>query len=294
MKIAGLVLALGLALAPAAALRTAVAGRARAPRTCSMTGSSRAEPLALRGVARKLPDLSPAAPPAVGGHALVAAALLAAGAMPEAALAKEGAYGALEKKLPALIHPTVMATMFVVSMSAAYTGYQWRRLREVTQEVAALKTELKPLTALGVTVDTEGVETPVAPTPEQASKKRELEASIAALTETRGALAKANLRDNHWQLGSILLGLGTSFAIEGPVNTFMRAGKLFPGPHLYAGAGCVVLWAMAASLTPQMQKGSDAARLGHIGFNTAGLGLFAWQLNSGWAILSKVWEKVPW
>ena len=32
-------------------------------------------------------------------------------------------------------------------------------------------------------------------------------------------------------MGSIILGLGTAFAIEGPVNTFLRAQKLFPGPH---------------------------------------------------------------
>jgi len=53
----------------------------------------------------------------------------------------------------------------------------------------------------------------------------------------------------------VLLGLGVAFAVEGPVNTFMRAGKLFPGPHLYAGAGCITLWALAAALVPQMQKG---------------------------------------
>jgi len=33
----------------------------------------------------------------------------------------------------------------------------------------------------------------------------------------------------------------------------MTAGKLFPGPHLYAGAAITVLWAVAAALVPQMQ-----------------------------------------
>lgn len=276
------------AIAPAAALRGPTAGRVLA-RSILMTGSNRAEPLALRGVARKLPDLAPALPPTDARHALVTAALLAASAMPEAALAKDGVYGVLEKKLPALVHPAVMGAMFIVSVSAAYTGLQWRRLRDITQQLSALKAELKPLAEMIA-----GLEEPAKPSAEQAAKKRELESSIAALTETRSSLASQNLRDSHWQLGSVLLGMGTSFAIEGPVNTFMRAGKLFPGPHLYAGAGCVVLWAMAASLTPQMQKGSDSARVGHIVFNTAGLGLFTWQLVSGFEILSKVWEKVPW
>ena len=36
-------------------------------------------------------------------------------------------------------------------------------------------------------------------------------------------------QDRHWALGAVLLGVGISFAIEGPVNTYMRAGKLFPG-----------------------------------------------------------------
>jgi len=57
-----------------------------------------------------------------------------------------------------------------------------------------------------------------------------------------------------------VLGLGTAFAVEGPINTFLRAQKLFPGPHLYAGAGIVVCWALAASLVPLMGKGNDNAR----------------------------------
>ena len=59
------------------------------------------------------------------------------------------------------------------------------------------------------------------------------------------------------------------------------AGKLFPGPHLYAGAAIVVLWALAASLVPYMQKGNDTARSVHIAANTINLGLFAWQARAG-------------
>ena len=89
----------------------------------------------------------------------------------------------------------------------------------------------------------------------------------------------------------MLLGLGVSFAIEGPVNTFLRAQKLFPGPHLYAGAGVVVCWALAASLVPQMGKGKEAARIGHMAFNAFALALFTWQLPTGWEIAMKVIEK---
>jgi len=60
------------------------------------------------------------------------------------------------------------------------------------------------------------------------------------------------------------------------------------GPHLYAGAGVVVCWAMAASLVPLMSKGKDAARTAHIAFNVLALGLFTWQLPTGWDITLKV------
>ena len=58
-----------------------------------------------------------------------------------------------------------------------------------------------------------------------------------------------------------------------------RTGKLFPGPHLYAGAAIVVLWAAASALVPSMQKGSDSARNAHIALNTLNLALFAWQVS---------------
>ena len=83
-------------------------------------------------------------------------------------------------------------------------------------------------------------------------------------------------------------------APQGPLNTYARAGKLFPGPHLYAGAGLVVLWALAVATIPAMQKGSDTARTVHIGANVAGTSLFAWQVVSGIPILLKVWENTQW
>ena len=72
------------------------------------------------------------------------------------------------------------------------------------------------------------------------------------------------------------------------MNTFLRAQKLFPGPHLYAGAGVVVCWAMAASLAPLMTKGNDNARSAHIAFNVLAIGLFTWQIPTGWQITQKV------
>merc|ERR1719223_1491414 len=121
-----------------------------------------------------------------------------------------------------------------------------------------------------------------------------IQQEIDALTAERKELSAMGLRDGHFSQGAILAFLGTAFAIEGPLNTYARAGKLFPGPHLYAGAGLVVLWALAAACVPAMQKGNDTARSIHIGANVAGMGLFAWQIVSGWPILTKVISLTKW
>jgi len=117
-----------------------------------------------------------------------------------------------------------------------------------------------------------------------------IQKEIDALAAERKELSSKGLRDQHFSQGALLAFIGTAFAIEGPLNTYARAGKLFPGPHLYAGAGLVVLWALAASCVPAMQKGSDTARTVHIGANVAGMGLFAWQIVSGLPIMFKVIE----
>ena len=66
------------------------------------------------------------------------------------------------------------------------------------------------------------------------------------------------------------------------------------GPHLYAGASIVVLWALAASLVPAMAKGNDNARTLHITANVINICLFAWQLPTGFDILTKVLANTPW
>lgn len=48
---------------------------------------------------------------------------------------------------------------------------------------------------------------------------------------------KGSYRDRHFNAGSILLGFGVFESVGGAVNTWFRTGKLFPGPHLFAGAG---------------------------------------------------------
>lgn len=55
--------------------------------------------------------------------------------------------------------------------------------------------------------------------------------------QERKELIKGSYRDKHFNAGSILLGFGVFEAVGGGLNTWLRTGKLFPGPHLFAGAG---------------------------------------------------------
>lgn len=61
--------------------------------------------------------------------------------------------------------------------------------------------------------------------------------AMAFEVQERKELIKGSFRDRHFNAGSILLGFGVLEAIAGGVNTWFRTGKLFPGPHLFAGAG---------------------------------------------------------
>jgi hypothetical protein len=121
-----------------------------------------------------------------------------------------------------------------------------------------------------------------------------VQSQIDALTEERKALMAEQPREKHFNWGSLLLALGVAIGVEGPVNTYLRTGKLFPGPHLYAGAGIVVLWAVAAACVPQMQKGNDTARSVHIGLNAINMALFAWQVPTGLEIVGKVFQFTQW
>ena len=113
---------------------------------------------------------------------------------------------------------------------------------------------------------------------------------VGELITTRKSLTGMNLRDKHHASGSVLLGVGISLTILGCMNTYMRAGKLFPGPHLFAGAAICGAWAISASCVSEMQKGNEAARVAHIALNFLTVGLFAWQVSTGIPIMFKVIE----
>ncbi|XP_058189910.1 uncharacterized protein LOC131307428 [Rhododendron vialii] len=201
---------------------------------------------------------------------------------PQDALAVGGEFGILEGRTFALVHPLVMAGLFVYTLWAGYLGWQWRRVRTIQDEINELKKQVKP-----VAVTPEG--TPVAP-----PAPSPVEAKIKQFTEERKELIKGSYRDRHFNAGSILLGFGVSEAVYGGLNTWFRTGKLFPGPHLFAGAGITVLWAAAAALVPAMQKGNETARNLHIALNALNVLLFVWQIPTGIDIVFRVFEFTTW
>jgi Protein of unknown function (DUF4079) len=106
--------------------------------------------------------------------------------------------------------------------------------------------------------------------------------------ETRKALVKAKVTQRHFAVSSMLMATMTVFTFIGMANTFTRTGKLFPGPHLYAGLGLVALMTVMASLVPYMQKGQNAARDAHLALAVGAVGLFGWQAKTGLDIVQKL------
>ena len=82
--------------------------------------------------------------------------------------------------------------------------------------------------------------------------------------------------------------LGT---LGGMAVTYLNNGKLFVSPHLLVGLGMTGLIAMAASLSPLMQRGNLIARKAHVGLNMLVMTLFLWQAVSGLQILNKIWTS---
>lgn len=199
--------------------------------------------------------------------------------LPQAALAKGGVWGPLEGKASSLVHPFSMAVLFLATCYTGYLGWQWRSLRTVGADLSALKKK--------VPEHKEGEELSPA--------VKALQAEIEELTAQRKELQDGKFKDRHSQISALLLGGGIFFTVYGVFNTWFRAEKLFPGPHLFAGAAICVIWAMAAACVPWMEKGNETARVAHIGLNVICASLFAWQLFTGFEIFLKVIDlSIPW
>lgn len=201
----------------------------------------------------------------------------------EDASAQGGAYGVFEGKLASMAHPVTMLALFGTSIYSGYLGLQWRRLRGIGEELKDLTKQMPKLSSglakspisesmaafnseIATLSGAEGDNTARLSTLRSdiglLKGAMEIDSKIIELSQTRKDLISMNLRDKHFTTGSTLLGVGVGVAILGAFNTYMRVGKLFPGPHLYAGMAVTGLWAASAAMVPEMQKGNNYARTG--------------------------------
>lgn len=114
-----------------------------------------------------------------------------------------------------------MFACFGTSVYAGYTGWQWRRLREIGTELSAAKKDAKAKIAAYEAAVVEGV----AP-PSVISAKLDAQALVETLTAESLSLKNANSREVHYILGTVLLAIGIPFAIEGTSYASMPLSQL--------------------------------------------------------------------
>ena len=78
--------------------------------------------------------------------------------------------------------------------------------------------------------------------------------------EQRKELVKGKFAQRHYLWGSVLLAVMTLGTLGGMAVTYLNNGKLFVGPHLLVGLAMTGMIALAASLSPLMQRGNLIAR----------------------------------
>lgn len=177
----------------------------------------------------------------------------------------DSSYGILAGRTASMLHPITNFALFATSIYSAYLGLQWRRLRDLSEEIKGLGASLpklatitarfplsdlsselnSQLTALSASDDADksGKEALIRKDLATIRSTADLDSKYLELTTARKTLQSSNLKDKHHLTGSILLGAGVTVSILGAFNTYMRAGRLFPGPHLYAGMAITILWA---------------------------------------------------
>ena len=175
-------------------------------------------------------------------------------------------------------------------MYAGYLGLQWRKVRTVGEEIQDLKKEIPAAVPAAVTANGE-VEAAAAPS--MTAAQLETKKKIDELTAERKELIAGNYKEKHNNWGSLLLAFGVTLAVEGGMNTYLRTGKLFPGPHLYAhGDHLPVPWRRVSCR--RCRGATRKARDLHIALNCVNLALFTWQIPTGLEIVGKVFQFTSW
>ena len=181
----------------------------------------------------------------------------------DSAFADANSIGILAVRTASMVHPITNLALFAISLYTAYLGFQWRRLRDIGNELRVLNSQLpnissgklsSPISATlssllleleALKVDPINVNKIEVVTSDISiiNKAAELDSKITELTSIRKDLISLNLRDKHYSTGSTLLGLGVATSFLGAFNTFIREGEIFPDSHLFAGMSITALWA---------------------------------------------------
>ena len=125
-------------------------------------------------------------------------------------------WGIFEGKTLSLLHPVMMASMLGLSVSTALLGFDWRRQRTIGGEISDLKKTIPNLG--GASSIAEAISAAEAAEDMALVVKLKaampIEVQIKELQDTRKALAEKDSKDKHFKQGSLLVLLGTVFAIE--------------------------------------------------------------------------------
>lgn len=96
---------------------------------------------------------------------------------------------------------------------------------------------------------------------------------------------------NHHKLSAGLLFLTVLFMCVAMFNTYLRAGKLFPGPHLYGAFWFIIAASANVALVPWLTP-MPRSRTVHVMIGFLIILLLVNQIWSGIPILRSVWKKV--
>ncbi|MGD1950064.1 MAG: DUF4079 domain-containing protein [Leptolyngbyaceae cyanobacterium] len=106
--------------------------------------------------------------------------------------------------------------------------------------------------------------------------------------EIRKTLVKQRFSQKHYRIGALLLALITIGSIGVLGIEYLNSGKLYVVPHTIVGLAMTVLMANVAALAPFMQRGKEWARQIHMALAFSIVGLFGWQLITGFEVVLEI------
>ena len=127
-------------------------------------------------------------------------------------------WGIFEGRTGSLLHPIVMGSLLLFSVSTALLGFDWRRQRTIGDEINELKKSIPDLN--GAASVSAAIEEATKAEPVDSAYVAKLQASLSTdaqikeLQAERKELAAKGARDKHYAQGSLLAFVGTLFAIE--------------------------------------------------------------------------------